>query len=197
MTTLHDVFCFLARYSIYIIGGHLVVEGMLASIPEEKNTMAVPNSWYAQTRNDFSNEKSNWSVAIVDLTAANVVAQQALIATLVAAVDAIVLTSAIKTELVFDRQGFGGGTPPTDPLAQRENKWLVRYVGDATFKVFTTEIPGADLTMLSTDPQTDFADLTGTEMAAFVAAFEAVVRSPEDPTETVTVRNIQFVGRRL
>jgi len=159
--------------------------------------MAAPKSSYSQTRLDFSSEKSNWSINTVDLTAANVVAQLALIATLKTTVDAIVLTQPVADKVVYTGSGTGSGTPPTDPLAQRENKWLVRYVGDATFKVFSVEIPGADLTKLTTSPQTDFADLTDPDIAAFVTAFEAVVRSPDDPTETVTVRNIQFVGRRL
>jgi len=159
--------------------------------------MAAPKSSYTQTRLDYSSEKSSWSINTVDLTAANVVAQQALIATLKSAVDAIVLTAETNDQLVFTKSGTGSGTPPSNAMAQRENKWLVRYVGDATFRVFSVEIPGADLSKLTTTPQTDFADLTDPDISAFVAAFEAVVRSPDDPTETVTVRNIQFVGRRL
>jgi len=169
---------------------------MLASITKV-GYMAAPKSSYRESRIDYSAEKSNWGITTVDLTAANVVAQTALLATLAGAFDAIVGTTNISSETMFNKTNVGGGSPPTDPLAQRENKWLVRYVGDATFKVFTTEIPGADLSKLSTSPQTDFADLTDSDIAAFVTAFEAVARSPEDPTETVTVRDIQFVGRRL
>lgn len=157
--------------------------------------MAAPVSFYSNTRNDYSDEKSSWGVAIVTLTAANVAAQQTLLDALTTATDGIVLTSSVKEETVYKRTPHAGAQP-TDSAAQRENKWLVRYVGDATFKKFQVEIPGADLSLLSTAPQTDFADLDGAEMAAFVTAFEAVVRSPNDPTETVTVSSIQFVGRR-
>lgn len=188
---------FVARYSIILYRWLFGCISYACKHNRRDIIVASPKSSYRETRNDFSSEKSNWGVNIVDLTAANVVAQTALLATLKTAVDGIVNTSRVSSETVFDKTNVGGGTPPTDPLAQRENKWLVRYVGDATFKVFTTEIPGADLTLLSTDPQTDFADLSGGAMTSFVSAFEAVVRSPEDPTETVTIRDVQFVGRRL
>jgi len=158
--------------------------------------MALPVSFYSQTRNDFSDEKSSWGFSVVTLTAANVAAQQTLLDALTAATDDIVLTGATKEETVYKRT-IHSGVQPTNPLAQRENKWLVRYLGDATFKKFSLEIPGADLSKLTTSPQTDFADLTDPDIAAWVTAFEAVAKSPDDPTETVTVSSIQFVGRRL
>jgi len=157
--------------------------------------MALPVSFFSQTRNDYSDEKSSWGFAVATLSAANVAAQQTLIDAVVTATSAIVLTAATKEETTYKRT-IHAGAQPTDPLAQRENKWLVRYTGDATFKKFTLEIPGADLSKLSTSPQSDFADLTDTDIAAWVTAFEAVAKSPDDPTETVTVRNIQFVGRK-
>jgi len=158
--------------------------------------MAIPVSFYNQTRNDYSNEKSSWGFSVVTLTGANVAAQQTLLDALTAATDDIVLTAATREETVYKRT-LHAGAQPTNPLAQRENKWLVRYQGDATFKTFTLEIPGADLSKLSTSPQSDFADLTDTDIAAWVTAFEAVAKSPDDPTETVTVKAIQLVGRRI
>jgi len=158
--------------------------------------MAAPVSFFSQSLNDFSDEKSSWGVAIANQSAANVVAQQALLATLITATAAISLMASIKEETTFIRT-LHAGAQPSNPLAQRENKWLVRYSGDATFKRFSVEIPGADLSLLSTAPQSDFMDPTSTEYTDFVSAFEAVVKSPDDPTESVTVINIQFVGRRL
>jgi len=158
--------------------------------------MALPVSFFTQSLNDYSDEKSSWAIAIATQTAANVVAQQALLATLVTAVNGISLMAPTKEETTFLRT-IHSGAQPTDPLAQRENKWLVRYIGDATFKKFSIEIPGADLSLLSTAPQSDFMDSGNAAYTAFVAAFEAVARSPDDPTETVTVQSLQFVGRRL
>jgi len=158
--------------------------------------MALPQSFFGQSLNDFSDEKSSWGVAITTLTAANVVAQSALIDTLITKTAAISLCASVKEEIVFDRT-LHAGAQPTNPLAQRENKWLVRYTGDATFKKFSTEIPGADLSLLSTAPQSDYMDSSLAAYTEFKDAFEAVVRSPDDASETVTVTSIQFVGRRL
>jgi len=157
--------------------------------------MALPVSFFSQTRNDYSDEKSNWSVAVPNVTAANIAAVEGQIATLETAVNAISLCSKVKGNLTALRT-LNAGAVPTNPQAQREKKWLVRYTGDATFKKFTVEIPGADLSLLSSAPQSDFMDSSLTAYTDFVAAFEAVVRSPDDPTETVTVRDIQFVGRQ-
>jgi hypothetical protein len=85
---------------------------------------------------------------------------------------------------------------PTNPFAQRELKWLVRYHGDTSNKRFTMEIPTADPTGRLI-PGTDLADLTQTEVAAFVTAFEAQARTPDSDTETVTVDEIVLVGRNL
>lgn len=100
-------------------------------------------------------------------------------------------------------------TPPTDKFAQRENKWLVVYEDATPFfdapvnaipnagyrKVFTMEIPTADLSLLPDDPQGSELDLAGTEAAAFVTAFEAIARSPYGGN--VNVLKIQAVGRNL
>lgn len=87
-------------------------------------------------------------------------------------------------------------TPPTNVFAQRELKWLVRYQGNTTSKIFTMEIPTADPTgrLIA---GTDKADLTETNMAAWVTNFEGFARTPDDDTETVTVLDITLVGRNL
>jgi len=160
--------------------------------------MARPISRITQTLQDYGTpgsgsgaEKSTWSVWTANLTAANFVAQQGLISALYTAVLDLTLGSqAATSELAVSTQS---AVENTNPLAQRENKWLVRYHDSAGTK-FTVEIPTADLSLLDTG--TEFLDLTGTEAAAFVTAFEGVVRSPDDPTLTVLVDSIQFVGRR-
>lgn len=158
--------------------------------------MALPVSFLSQSLADYSDEKSSWAVPVTTLTAANLVAQTALHDALIAAVADITLMSSVKEETVAKRT-LHAGAVPSDVHAQRENKWLVRYTGDANFKKYSVEIPGADLSLLSTAPQTDFMDSASAEYIAFVAAFEAAVKSPDDATETVTVQSIQFVGRRL
>jgi len=160
--------------------------------------MARPISRASQTLQDYGTpgsgsgaEKSNWSVWISTLTAANFVAQTGLVSALYSAVLDITLGS--QAASAIQAVATQSAVENTNPLAQRENKWLVRYHDTAGTK-FTVEIPTADLSLLDTG--TEFLDLAGTEAAAFVTAFEAVVKSPDDPTLTVTVDSIQFVGRR-
>jgi hypothetical protein len=85
---------------------------------------------------------------------------------------------------------------PTDANAQRERKWLVTYRTNTAEKLFRMEIPTAKV-VGNLLPASDEADLTATDMAAFVTAFEAFQRSPDDPTETVTVISIRNVGRNI
>jgi hypothetical protein len=85
---------------------------------------------------------------------------------------------------------------PTDENAQRERKWLVTYRANTSEKLFRMEIPTAKIAG-NLLPASDEADLTATDMAAFVSAFEAFQRSPDNGTEAVTVVSIRNVGRNI
>lgn len=96
--------------------------------------------------------------------------------------------------------------PPASQDAQVERAWLVSYEDDLPFfddpvnaipnegykKRFTLTIPTADIDgrLLA---NTDKADLTDTDIAAFVTAFETTARSPYGGT--VNVLSITAVGR--
>lgn len=156
--------------------------------------MALPVSFYSTSYLDASNEKSKTEIAITTLTAANVVAQQALLATLQTAQDALLLGTLTQTNVDFARI-ITGAAIPANILAQRENKFLVRYHDAVTFQKFRLELPCADLSQLPFN--TDYVDITTGFAATYVTAFEAVAKSPADPTHAVIVDSIQFVGRRL
>lgn len=160
--------------------------------------MARPITYASQTLQDYGTpgsgsgaEKSAWSVWGSTLTSGNIVAQLGLAAALWTAALDLTLGSQAATKVLA--LSTVSAVENTNPLAQRENKWLVRYHDSASTK-FTVEIPTADLSLLDTG--TEFLDLTGTEAAAFKTAFEAYAKSPDDPTLTVTLDSIQFVGRR-
>lgn len=160
--------------------------------------MARPITYASMTLQDYGTpgsgsgaEKSSWKVWGATLTAANIVTQAGLASALWSATLDITLGSEAATKLLAS--STQSAVVNNNPLAQRENKWLVRYHDSASTK-FTVEIPTADLSLL--DQGTEFADLTGTEMAAYVVAFEAYTKSPDDPTLSVTIDSIQFVGRR-
>ncbi len=162
--------------------------------------MARPVSKAGQTLQDYGTpgsgtgaEKSSWDVWIATLTSGNIVAQLGLVSTLETATLDITLGSQASDRVLA--RSTQSAVVNTNPLAQRENKWLVRYHDTAGSK-FTIELPTADLSLLDTG--TEFLNLTdGGPIAAYVAAFQAVVVSPDDPTLVpVVVDSIQFVGRR-
>ena len=144
---------------------------------------------------DYSNERSRTEVHVGAITAVSIGGFLTAFGALRTAIEGITLGVVSQESWVGDRTSLSN-TPPTDAEAQREKKWLVRYVGDTSGKVFTLEIATAELGGGHLLPMSDFADLTETDMAAFVTAFEDIARSPDDDTETVTVQSIQFVGRK-
>lgn len=83
---------------------------------------------------------------------------------------------------------------PTDANAQRERKASVSYQDDVTFETFRVEIPTVILDgMLLAG--TDLFDLSGTEWAAWVTAFETLCQSPNG--NAITVLQARAVGRAI
>jgi len=143
---------------------------------------------------DYSNEKSSFGVTSVTANAGNLAAQQTLAADLFAAVDALTIGELTKQSMslvIYDTPAI-----PTSPYAQRELKWLVQYIGNASGKTFSVEIAAPDITDNVVE-NTDVADLGSTDWADFKSAFEAYVKSPDNGTEAVTVIGARLVGRNI
>jgi len=143
---------------------------------------------------DYSNEKSTFQVNSIVLNAGNFAAQSTLAATLVGATEDLSigeLTKQTLNQIVLDAPAV-----PTNVYAQRELKWLITYQGDSSGKLFSIEIACPDITD-NIVPATDLADLTSTDWAAWVTAFEDFARSPDDLAETVTVVSARLVGRNI
>jgi len=146
------------------------------------------------TINDYSNEKSTFQVNSIVLTAGNFAAESTEATALVTAVEALTIGEVVKqtlNQIVLDSPAT-----PSNVYAQREVKWNVSYIGDSSGKLFSLEIAAPDLTDNLVD-NTDLADLSSTDWAAFIAAFEAFARSPDDLAETVTVTAARLVGRNI
>jgi len=142
---------------------------------------------------DYDSENSSFAVEGVDLTAANIVAQQALIAALQAATIAVTIGVLFEETVIASRDDVNTGVPAS-PFAQRETKWLVTYIDDVTGDTHQAEIPTADLSNLVVNGQ--LMDTSpGSQGEDFVTAFEAFVRG--EGVNTVTVTNIRHVGRNL
>lgn len=159
--------------------------------------MALPVSFYGNriadnTINNGKPETANWQIPITTLTAANYVAQAALLVTLQDAVGAVTIGNVQEKSTVIFRSVLSSGAA-SSVLAQRENKWLVRYSGNTLGKLFRVSLPTADLTKLP--DHSEFLDLTTGVGQALKDALEAILKSPDDGAEACTVDSVQFVGR--
>jgi len=139
---------------------------------------------------DHSNEGTSVGWWMVDLTAANFVAQTAAFEAVKAAIRDVAL-------IAFD----GGEYPanvtereedlPASPYAERESKWLVTMIDQVNNDVNQFEIGGADLTTKIAG--SELMDLTSVAGAALVAALEANVKSRDG--NAIVVRQVAHVGR--
>lgn len=151
---------------------------------------------------DHSKETANAQFNIPVITAANLAGIQSDLSDLIAAAGDITL--GVMRQNILTHQFAGSGAVPSDQFAQRELKWLVGYTDTSTTiggepnpyfgKNFTVECACPDLENANLQTNTDFAALTDTQVAAFVTAFEAYVRSPVGGAVAVTY--IKNVGRK-
>jgi len=141
---------------------------------------------------DHDSEAAGFGLHMVNLTAGNITAQLALLATLRAAVEAVVVGT-LRSEQVIAVTDDIPGVAPASAWAQRETKWLVRGVDGVGF-ASTIEIPTADLTLLSGG--TGVLDITAGVGQDLADALNAVWMSPRSAS-AVTVERIIHVGRNL
>lgn len=154
---------------------------------------------------DHDGERSTTSFYTGNITAVSLPDTLTEFGALRTAIDGIIVgTIATETLKVFETKL--SNDLPADPTAQRESKWLVVYEDSLPFfddpvnaipnegykKVFTFEIPTADLSLLL--PNTDKMDISAGAGADFKTAFEAIARSPYGGN--VTVLEVRHVGRR-
>jgi len=160
--------------------------------------MAKPTSFYSVTyadntlKNETDPETSSFEVPVTTLTAANLVAQTALINDLQIAVDNLTIGQLNKTAIIQNRTQVSISNSP-NVAAQRECKLLLRYHDNTDFTKFRVSIPTFDLTALESG--NEYLDLEADEGLALKTAFEAIVRSPNDASHAVTLDSAQHVGR--
>ena len=109
------------------------------------------------------------------------------------AILAVTLCSHYRTQKVMS-QGLVTLTPPSNAFAQRETKWLLRYRDNVTNKVYTAEVPGADLDLLDTQAK-GYLDTSQAEWTALKTAFENFVLSADG--NAVVLLSAQHVGRNI
>lgn len=151
-----------------------------------------PDHLYGLTFLDNSREKSTFQAHMAAITALNIAEKLADMGDLRLAIEGITLGTVIGDKWVGDITKYAE-TLPASVEAQREKKWLVRYQDDVNLAIYTVEIPTADLSLLQTN--SDLMIIDAGAGATFVAAFEALVVSPEG--NNITVLDVRYVGRSL
>jgi len=148
-------------------------------------------SQYILSTRDYSDESSRTTFEGVDLSAGNFAAQLALMVTLSAAAQAILVGHIYKERIVAVENDIPGVV--ASPYAQRELKWLVGFTDQVLGDKLSIELPAPALSFLV--PGSDVADITATEMVDFIAAMEAFYRV--NGTNAINVDYIRLVGRNL
>lgn len=135
---------------------------------------------------DRDNEKASMSLHIADMAAGTFAAQNALIDTLITAIDGITLLPLTKDSRIAIETGFAPALP-VGVYAQRGIKWLVRAV-DPGGNAVTFHVPGGDLSLLTTGEN---LDLTAGAGLAFKDAVEDVIRSNDG--EAIIVQEVVYI----
>lgn len=158
--------------------------------------MAVNGSLvYSQI--DFDSEATNAIFPVAVRTAANWATQETLKGDLFIAVAGMTRGTKVK-DTVQNISTVVDPTPPVDPEAQREDKWLVQYHDAVTGKKRTLEIGCADRSLLDPSDRKHAEIGDAGAVDSFVTAFEAVVVSfDEGTTNAVVVDEITYVARNL
>lgn len=144
------------------------------------------------TYQDYAKESAQVSFRGTELTAANFDAQNALMTSLVSAVEAVVIGNLNKDIRIASEDAPSPG-PPSDKDAHRENKWLVRMFDDASGAAVSVSLPCADSQFLA--PNSDEMDQSTQAYADLVDAIESYHLAISG--QSVTVIGVTMVGRNL
>lgn len=150
--------------------------------------------YYGVTVKDYSNEDSSTRVSFGAVTAVSIAGLLSQIGALRTAIGNIILGTIARDRWVGDSTTISN-VPPSEPTAQIELKFQFSYEGDTSHKIYRVEVPTADPS--KTVAGTDQVNMADTDIAAFVTAFEALARTPDDDTETVTIIDGRLVGRNV
>jgi len=156
----------------------------------------MPNTHYSSvTIRDRSKETSVFKVYNGPITALTIADFLAKFGDLKTAIGDITIGVLARDLWVGDSTNLSDAVP-TDPFAQRELGLRIHYTGDVTNKAWQATLPCPALSALTYVGTTDEIVLAdGGVMAAFVTAFQAFAKSPDDDAESVTIQKAEVVGR--
>lgn len=140
---------------------------------------------------DFDGEVTTFNINHAALTGANFAATETLLDSLRDAMAAITLGTVSKTR--YGNEDLLSITKASAEAAQRELKWLVSYHDATSLKRYSVEIGCADTDQLDPNDRAHAEIGDAGLVDAFIAAFEAVAKSPSGGA--VVVDEITLVGR--
>lgn len=143
---------------------------------------------------DYSDETSTTKLHFGAVTAISIAGLLTQWGNFKTAMGNIILGVIGREQLVMDNTVLSNDSP-TDSNAQVELKFMFTYEGDTSKKKFRFEVPTPDTSKVL--PGTDIVDITDTDVAAFITAAEALGRSPDSDTETITITDVRLVGRNI
>jgi len=135
--------------------------------------------------------------AVTALTIAGLLSE---LGTLTDTIDALTIGTLSQSKFSID-QNVISNTLPTDPAAQVGSNLLVLYQDVTTEAPYSFNIPTIDYSKLNfVDGGGNAVIFSGagasTEITDFVDAFEAVAKSPSDPTHSVVVTGMRYNSKR-
>lgn len=145
------------------------------------------------TFQDYSKEKSTAKFNIGPITALTIAGFLTQFGDFKTAIQDLSLGTLIQDSWTGDVTSYSSAAP-TDVNAQRERKWRVDYEDTVNLGKHQFEIPVALVTGQLVS-NTDLANIETTEWVAFIAAFEALVKSPDG--NAVNVLGARLVGRNI
>jgi hypothetical protein len=149
---------------------------------------------YEVSVRDYSDETSRTFVHFGAVTALNIAGVLAQIGDLRTAISHMILGNIAKDGWIGDRT-IQSNAVPSNSAAQIELKGQFLYEGTTNHKRYRVEIPTFNPS--KTIPGSDMIDLTDSDVAAFVTAFEALAKTPDNDTEGVNVLEGRLVGRNV
>jgi hypothetical protein len=156
--------------------------------------MAInPQHEFSLTFIDHSKEKSTAKGYMGAITVGTIAGFLTQFAALKTAIQDLSLGALAADSWTGDRTVYSNAAP-ADVNAQRERKWRVDYEDTVNFSKHQFEIPVALVTGQLVS-NTDLANIETAEWVAFIAAFEAMCKSPDG--NAVNVLGAHLVGRNI
>lgn len=142
---------------------------------------------------DYAGQTSSFQLTTDDVTAGNLATIQSQMGALQTAVEGV-SRGRIANEVLLANDTDNGQAPASDPLARRENKWLLRLSDSVTGEILLRELPTADLTL--TVANGEDADMTDAAWVALKSAIDGNYNNPETGNSLLLL-GAKFVGRNL